>query len=132
MSRPRTSRASWIKSSAIQKMRSQVVAVRTDRRFGILAQAIHVTLADVPVGRIDRDVADAVAALLEQRSETVALLHRVALFQKGITEQRGAIVKGSDDLFIFQKVKGKVGISGFVVVVEPVRKGMVADEMAHL
>src|SRR5262245_59505902 len=85
-----------IKSSAIQKMRSKVVAVLTDRRIGILAQAIHVTLADVPVGRIDRDVADAVAALLEQRSETVALLHRVALFQKGITEQRGAIVKGSD------------------------------------
>src|SRR5215467_1990560 len=121
-----------IERGAIEKMWGQVVAIRPDRHFGILAKSVYVALAHVPVGRINGNVADAVAAFFEQSAETLALLHSVAFFQKGITEERRAIAKGGDNLFVFQKVEGKVGVAGLVVVIKPVRVRMVANQMARL
>src|SRR5262249_37515979 len=86
-----------IERGAVERMCYEVIASRRDGRFRILAEPVHVALAYVAVGRIDGDMADAIAALLEQGAETVALLDGVAFFQKGITEKRCAVVIRSDN-----------------------------------
>src|SRR6266481_2912170 len=119
-----------IERRAIEQMRSEVVAIRGHRSVGLLPEAIDQALAYVPVRSINGDMPDAVSALLEQRTKTIALLGGVSLLQEGVSEQRFAIVIGTNHLFIFQKIQREVGITGLLPI-ELVRIGMVANEVAR-
>jgi len=46
-------------------------------------------------------MADAVAALLEQRAKSITLVRGVAFLQERVTEEGCAVVVGGDDFFIF-------------------------------
>src|SRR6266404_8527921 len=69
-----------IERLAIEQMRSEVVAIRGHRSVGLLPEAIDQALAYVPVRSINGDMPDAVSALLEQRTKTIALLGCIPLF----------------------------------------------------
>ena len=121
-----------IKRRAIQQMSDEVIAIGSHCRFRLLAEAIDETLTDVPVGGVNRDVADPVATLFQQSSETIALLGGVTLFQERIAKKRGAIVIRSDDLFILQKIEREIRVADAHLVIQKVRIGMIANQMACL
>src|SRR6267378_4035418 len=119
-----------IERRPIQQMRGEVITIWSHGSVGLLPEAIDEALAYIPVRRINGDMADAVSALLEQRSKTIAFLGCVSFLQVRIAEQRFAIVIGSNHLFIFQKIHREVGVTGLLRI-ELVRIGMVADEVAR-
>ena len=69
-----------VESGAVEEMRDQVVAIRLDVEFRLLDQAIGHALVDVPVGGVDRDMADAIATFFEKSAKAVALVGGVAFF----------------------------------------------------
>src|SRR5882672_543959 len=81
-----------IERSAIEQMSDEVVAIRGDGSVGLLAETIDETLAYVPVRSINGDMADAVAALLEQRAKSITLVRGVAFLHERVTEEEGAVV----------------------------------------
>ncbi len=84
-----------IERRAIKQMSDEVVTIRGHRSVGLLPEVIDQALAHIPVRSINGDVADAVSALLEQRTKTIALLGGVSFLQVRIAKQRFAIVIGT-------------------------------------
>src|SRR6266481_3754301 len=74
-----------IERRAIEQMRSEVVAIRGRGSVGLLPEAIEQALAHIPVRSINGDMPDAVSALLEQRTKTIALLGGVSFLQVWIS-----------------------------------------------
>ena len=97
----------------------------------MLAEPIDEALADVPVRSVDGDMADAIAALLEQSAKSIALLRGVAFLQEGIAEECRAVAIRSDHLFIFQKIHGEISVT-CLLAIKFVRIGMIADEVTRL
>src|SRR4029077_7308899 len=120
-----------VERSAIQEMSDQVIAIGGDGGIGLLGKPIDEALADVPVGSVDGDMADAIAAFLEQGAKTIALVGGVAFLQEGIAEKRGAVAIGSDHLFVFQEIDGEIRVTRLRAV-EFMRIGMIADKVARL
>src|SRR5580692_9598178 len=120
-----------VKGGAVEKMGDKVVAIRLDLELGFLYEPIGHALVDVPVGGVDGDVADAIAALFEKRAKAVALVGGVALFKEGVAEEKSLVVIGSDDFFVFQEIDGEVRVRRGAAIIE-VRIGMVADFVAGL
>src|SRR5579859_709109 len=92
-------------------MGDQIVAIRLDAVLGLLDQMIGHALVDVPIGRIDCNVAYAIPAFFQQAAETVALIGGLAFFQKRIAEQHSFVVIRRDDFFVFQEINGKIGVA---------------------
>src|SRR6266481_5764721 len=69
-----------VKGSAVEKVRDEVVAIRLDVELGFLNEPVSHALVDVPIGGVDGDVANAIAALFEKCAKAVALVGGVAFF----------------------------------------------------
>src|SRR4029077_9070370 len=93
-----------VERSAIQEVSDQVIAIGGVGGIGLLGKPIDEALADVPVGSVDGDMADAIAAFLEQGAKTIALVGGVAFLQEGIAEKRRPVVIGSDHLFVSEEI----------------------------
>src|SRR5579863_4684830 len=112
-------------------MRNEVVAIGLDVELGFLYQTIGHALVDVPIGGVNGDVADAVAAFLEKTTKTVALVGGIALFKKWIAEEKRFVAIGSNDFFVLEEIHGEIGVAGGAAIVQ-MGIGMIADLVAGL
>jgi hypothetical protein len=120
-----------IKRSAIQQVSDEVVAIGLDGGLRFFCKAIGEALVDVPIGRVNGDMADSIAALFQQGAKTVALIGGIAFLKEGVTKEQRLVLIGRDDFLILEEIDSEVRVAGGTTVIQ-MGIGMIAKHVASL